>query len=373
MSPHSLAVRVLADPQAAAPTTEAGWDLLVRQARRAGLLPRVATVLHDAGVTAPAAAQRHLDVARALAAVQREEVLREVRLLMRTLAPLAVPVVLLKGAAYAVGGFAPSQARLFADIDILVPKERLGEVEALLMTCGWATTSLSAYDQRYYRRWMHELPPMVHTQRQTTLDIHHNILPLTARQVPDARLLFAAARPVDDVPGLFVPAPEDLVLHSLCHLLHNDDLRHALRDLSDVDLLLRDFGREPGFWSRLQDRAQALRLQRPLADGLRQAHRVFATPMPEDLRRGGPGVKRGGLRHALLDALWRHGLQPQHASCETRATGAARLALYVRAHWLRMPPLLLAAHLTVKALGLHEWRQRPRPVERPAAADAVVR
>ena len=32
----------------------------------------------------------------------------------------------------------------------------------------------------------------------------------------------------------------------------------------------------------------------------------------------------------------------------------AVFALYVRAHWLRMPPVMLVRHLTVKALRLHE-------------------
>jgi hypothetical protein len=28
------------------------------------------------------------------------------------------------------------------------------------MLAGWAATHHDAYDQRYYRQWMHELPPM---------------------------------------------------------------------------------------------------------------------------------------------------------------------------------------------------------------------
>ena len=44
-----------------------------------------------------------------------------------------------------------------------------------------ATTHHSAYDQRYYREWMHELPPLLHVRRQTALDVHHAIAPETAR------------------------------------------------------------------------------------------------------------------------------------------------------------------------------------------------
>jgi hypothetical protein len=58
-----------------------------------------------------------------------------------------------------------------------------------------------------------------------------------------------------------------------------------------------------------------------------------------------------------MDALWRRALLSAHPTMAPRGSAAARFALYVRAHWLRMPPLLLARHLAVKAFGLHETRR----------------
>jgi hypothetical protein len=66
---------------------------------------------------------------------------------------------------------------MFSDVDVLVPRDRLADVEAALMLAGWASTNPSEYDQHYYRRWMHELPPLQHIRRQTVLDVHHAILP----------------------------------------------------------------------------------------------------------------------------------------------------------------------------------------------------
>ena len=40
----------------------------------------------------------------------------------------------------------------------------------------------------------------------------------------------------------------------------------------------------------------------------------------------------------------------QHPSAADGLRGIARKALYIRAHWLRMPPHLLAYHLAHKAL-----------------------
>jgi hypothetical protein len=51
----------------------------------------------------------------------------------------------------------------------------------------------------------------------------------------------------------------------------------------------------------------------------------------------------------LLDALYGRALQSPHPSCADYASGIARRLLFVRAHWLRMPPRLLARHLAHKA------------------------
>ena len=57
-----------------------------------------------------------------------------------------------------------------------------------------------------------------------------------------------------------------------------------------------------------------------------------------------------GPRQRLLDALYLRVLETQHPSAADGLRGAARKLLYIRAHWLRMPPYLLAYHLAHKAL-----------------------
>ncbi|MDT1852626.1 nucleotidyltransferase family protein, partial [Acinetobacter baumannii] len=106
------------------------------------------------------------------------------------------PLILLKGSAYAMAGLDAGRGRLFSDVDILVPKPRLDEVEAALMLHGWASTHLDPYDQRYYREWMHEIPPKVHVRRGISIDVHHAIMPETAADRPDPDLLRAAAIPI---------------------------------------------------------------------------------------------------------------------------------------------------------------------------------
>jgi hypothetical protein len=321
------------------------WDYLLRQARLCGLLARLDALLEARGLVEglPEVVRRHLESARVIAAKQVRVVRYEVHRIRQALADLCVPIVLLKGAAYIMADLPVGRGRLFHDIDILVPVERLDEVEQLLKLHGWMSTHHSEYDQRYYRQWMHELPPLRHIRRKSVLDVHHTILPLTSRLRPDPRKLFQEARLLEE--DLLVLAPADMVLHSATHLFHDGELDSGLRDLLDLDSLLRHFGAEADFWGQLADRARQLDLMRPLYYALRYTRRMLGTPVSEQawqaVQQGRPMWPSAGL----MDALVRHALAPPTPDRAMPGAVFARWLLYVRGHYLRMPLYLLVPHL----------------------------
>ncbi|QOY94692.1 nucleotidyltransferase family protein [Massilia sp. UMI-21] len=355
-----LLVEVLRTPERVRTLDPAGWDLLLRQAAHAELSATLGLLLDEAGLheAVPAAPREHFAWAAVLLARHRRALRFEVGQIRRALDGLGLPLLLLKGAAYVMAGLPPAAGRVFSDVDILVPKERLPEVEAALLMHGWAGTCQDAYDQRYYREWMHELPPMEHVWRGNTIDVHHAILPETARVRPDPALLRADALPIRDAGpagaasavGLWTLAPHDMVLHSAVHLFSEGEWHHGLRDLLDLHRLLLHFGAAPGFWDGLVARAVRLELARPLFYALRYAARLLGTPIPpvvmaEAAAAGTPGA----ALLALMDALFLRALLPPHPSCAGRLTPAALGALYLRGNWLRMPPPMLARHLFHKA------------------------
>lgn len=348
--PRDLLARTLRTPDSVVRFSMGEWDVLIRQARAAGLLARLAHRFHRNGLTdaIPAGARWHFAAAETLAERQRTAVRWELANIHAALADIDVPLVALKGAAYVASGSPAADGRLFNDIDILVPRERLPEVENALMLAGWHASPLSDYDRRYYRRWMHEIPPMQHIQRETVIDVHHAILPDTARYRPDSAKLRSRAVPAGETPGVCVLAPEDRILHAATHLFHDGELPHGLRDLTDIDLLLRDAA-TPEFWQRLLARADELQLLRSLYYALRYAAHFLATPVPEHVWAAlEPAAPNRALR-SLMDAVFTRALAPDHATCADRFTPVARLAAYVRAHWLRMPMHLLIPHLVHKA------------------------
>jgi hypothetical protein len=343
---------VLRTPASMASLDLAGWDLLLRQADSSDLGAVLLILAEEQGVLAalPAEVGERLEWTRLPAQRHRQAVAWEVTQIARALAPLGLPLVLLKGAAYVQAGLAAARGRMFSDIDILVPYERLAEVESALMLEGWVTNTPDPYDQRYYREWMHELPPMQHARRQTVIDVHHAILPRTAAARPDPDKLRAAARPLPGGGGVAVLAPVDMVLHSAAHLFYEGEFDHGLRGLVDIDRLLRDFGGQPGFWEALPARARELGLGRPLFYALRYAARLLHTPVPASTLAAAESGRPNPVLLALMDQLFGRVLLPRHPSCEDWLSPAARFLLYIRGNWLRMPPLLLTRHLLHKAL-----------------------
>ena len=351
--PTALLTAALRDAGAFAPGRYPHWEELIRYARESNLLGTLAWRLaaHGHLDAVPAAPRAHLIAARVLYTAQQCAVEREVREIARALRSTGVQVVVLKGAAYLLAELPAAFGRLFSDIDILVPKKALPEVESSLMQAGFVTTHHHAYDQRYYREWMHELPPMQHVKRMTVLDVHHTIVPCTSRIRLDVAALFGAAAPLAKWPGFRILAPADMVLHSATHLFHNEDMTHGLRDLTDLDALLNHFARDAKFWDTLTTRADELDLRRPLHYALRWTARTLGTPVPDrvaaasERHSGGPVVSR------VMDHLLEHALRPTANRASTRW---ARRALYVRGHWLKMPMPMLAWHLTVKTFRREE-------------------
>ena len=367
MEPRNLIREALLAPQTLAAYSALDWDLLIRQGRRANLLARLAQSLFEQGglEAVPEAPRQHLDSALRIAARQTGAVGWEVECLRRGLAGSGVPLILLKGAAYLMAGLPASAGRVFSDVDIIVPRRLIGPAEAALTSHGWHGAEMDAYDQRYYREWMHEIPPMTHVRRGTTVDVHHSILPETARVKVNAEALFEQLVEVPGHPGVQMLPPVDMLLHSAAHLFQEGELDNGQRDLFDLDSLLRHFGADPGFWPALLPRARVLGLTRPLHYALRYTHTLLGTPVPPAVlaaaAEGGPP----GWVGRLMDFCYQRALRPVHASCDDRWTHAARLALYVRSHWIRMPLPMLVFHLGRKAL------KRPKlPDEAPPAKAA---
>ncbi len=326
------------------------WDVVLKLARANRLLPRLACILDERGLIrhAPERVRPHIEGGLAIAAEHARVTRWEVACLRRVLSPLKERIVLLKGAAYLMAGLPPARGRLHADVDILVPESVLSIVESALLSAGWGYVEMDPYDHWYFRNWLHELPPLRHAERGTVLDVHYAILPRTSRLNPDAAAFIESAEPLDG--GIFcIPSPEDMVLHGAAHMFQDGEIGGALRDLIDIDDLLRHFGARPAFWHRLAARARRLKLMRPLFYGLRYAQSMLRTPVPAAaMREAACGAPLAPVVR-LMDGLVNRALILAGTESRRALNPVALLAVSDRAHWSRMPLHLFVRHVFKKA------------------------
>ena len=346
-----LLLTVLRDSEKLESLTPGQWETLLRQARQCRVLSRIALDAEARGLSErlPERVMDHLAAARHLARSHERSIHWEVNRIRRALRGLDVPIVLLKGAAYTVRELPPARGRLATDIDIMVPRRTLMEVQDALQAHGWEQVKLDDYDQQYYWRWMHELPPLRHRERRTVVDVHHTILPRTSRLKPDPEALWRSARLLKE-PDLYTLSPADMVLHSAAHLFHDGDLNLGIRDVVDIGDLLAAYGEDPAFWAGLVPRARELDLARPLFYALRYSADLLEADIPESVQAEAKAGAPMGPSLQIMDRLVPRVLLPSLSDSPQDSGGKAATLLFIRAHWLRMPPGLLALHLARKAL-----------------------
>jgi hypothetical protein len=349
-------IDILRTPKQAQRLSAQEWTDVISLARRELVLGHLADDLQKADIFAslePRLQQMLQDGLRE-AAWSHGHARGEARHIAAALNALGCPVIILKGSAYVLAGLDASSGRLAGDLDILVPRSYLGVAEIALKEAGFFMMVKDSYDETYYRIWMHELPPFQHIERKSLIDVHHTILPLTGRVQPDAKALVSDAVPL--AYGLFRFGDADIILHSAAHWIQDGDLNGGLRNLHDIHRLLSEFSKREGFWQQLTAHADVHGLHRALYYAVSMSQQLFGTHIPANiwprLNKGRPNALTQGLMIWLIKTR----LTKLHVRHHSLSFKLAKLCLYIRAHWLRMPPWMTLRHLSRKA-----WKRVKKP------------
>jgi len=345
---HPL-LKAFQDPASLTRLTPPEWENLLAITNRSRLTASLSYRIELQGVRneIPAKVWQHFEASRIFADYRNRLILWEMNRIQQALKRVDFEVITLKGGAYLLMDLPLARGRLPADLDILVKRRHLPAMEELLLSEGWKSTKLDDYDQRYYREWMHEIPPLRHSERRVEVDVHHALLPMTARIHADPELLWSSALQIEGS-RLKVLDPEDMILHTVVHLFYDSDFNDRLRDLLDIDELLRHFSAgKDEFFHQLTRRAEAHGLERPFEYAMHVCRRMMNTPIPDDLcvpRTINPLLLR------WMNFLITRAMLPDPVDRPSRLNSTARWLLYVRSHYLRMPLRLLLPHLLRKSI-----------------------
>jgi hypothetical protein len=349
-------IDLLRQPSTAPRCTPEDWNLILPQARRNQLLGQLAGALQRAGALErlPAEIRRHLELDAMIAQRRGEAAAWEMQLLARSLPP-GLPLIWLKGCAYLLAQDVNATGRIFSDLDVMVPQAHLAEAEQALIAAGYKPSTVDAHDNRYYREWMHELPPMEHVRRHTTLDLHHAINPPVSRFHVPAQHLWDQALTLPG--GLKVLHPVDRMVHCALHLVAEGETGKLLRELWDLHVLLEQHA--PQGQETVLRRAEALGVGHLVAAAVTAARTVYQPGASI------PGHSAGASRLQRLLVTTAFARIESGAHADARSTwGAATadLLLLAHAHWIKMPMRLLVPHLARKAwLGMRPQQTASSP------------
>ncbi len=261
----------------------------------------------------------------------------------RALEGSGIEPILLKGASYVAKELRAGEGRRVSDIDILVSEKDLDEIERLLLAAGWVFDEATdnEYDQNYYRTHMHELPPLRHAHRRTVIDVHHRILPRTSRIKINSNAFISGAKNLSGR-KLKVFNEIDSFLHSAIHAFGDGSFDTPARTLIELRYLLADI--EVSDDGALLDRAHILGGEEPLALALWALSEFFddgrAWVLSERFKVGTNPIVRWALTSKLRNVT---------------DAKFAKLILYIRSHYLRMPLPKLVWHILTK--GYRRLRQ----------------
>jgi len=327
--------------------SETEWRDLILVSRTSGVLARVAHCLtEDTRSKLSSKIYRHFEAAKRHETLFHNQVKNEMEVIRKgVLNRKHYQIALLKGAGYVFSESSASIGRIFSDIDILVRKDDLADFEQSLNLLGWVSRS-DNYDDTYYRQWAHEIPPMIHINRSSVIDVHHNIVPIVSGRAPTAELLWNETKRIDD--GVQVLSTSAMFVHSAIHLFFKEEFYFGFRDLTDLMCLFLEIKNSRGDIEKVKALAADLGFELEVYLALRYLKIILHIEEAENALHQFVDVKPSRLKLLFYDWMYLRVLIPQHSLTTKKFTGVASSLAFLRGHLLKMPLHIFIKHITVK-------------------------
>jgi len=285
-------LREAADPDAGS-LDRGQWSFLAEEARRYQLSGLTYRLLADSplAVRVPAPVLQQLRARYLDSAVRNALFLRGTREIAAALTGAGIPVLLLKGVHLCRFVYAEPALRSMADVDLMVPRDRLAAAERIVLGLGYGPSPRPDVDE-FCTQWHHLAK--LHKRGAPVLELHWNIeRPSSPFQI-DLAGLWSRARSatLEGVPVSLL-APEDLLLHVAQHCSYHHGFNwSALKGMVDLHAVIRKHGPELD-WNLVVQRANAWGASAFIYTALRVAGSIMHTAIP-------PGVL-DSLRHEASD------------------------------------------------------------------------
>ncbi len=284
------------EPDRPPPPGPVPWADVVQLAQANGVAPLLHIAVQQARASIPEDLRQALQHYYYQVGAANALHFQELNQVLAALSAAGMPVVLLKGALLAETAYGNPALRPMADLDLLVPRNRIQEVPHLLEPLGYRLQPGPAgHPLAFSTRYGGEIA-LIKTLPISTvaLDVHWNLVAFwwvhyTTRL--DLEAVWQAAQPITlhGLPVLQL-CPEDTLIHLCLHAGLSHSYAH-LPNFIDIDRCLATY---PDLdWDRLWRRAGEFQVRVPTYFGLLFTRELLNTPIPDQvLARLSPSAAR---------------------------------------------------------------------------------
>jgi len=209
-------------------------------------------------------------------------VYQELRKIIQMANEKGIPVILLKGTALAKSVYPSIALRPMRDIDLLVHKEHLEPMDAIMPQFGYENN----IDTWIEKRSQHAKHLPRYIRHAYGVDIHWNLVRPDGPVTLDICGIWDRARrlQIDDTP-FFVLAPEDLIIHLCLHASAQHLFRIPLKSICDIAEAIRYYHEDIN-WQEMLKIASDAQMGVYIALSLTVTKRMFDIPLKENILLG---------------------------------------------------------------------------------------
>jgi len=289
----------------------------------------------------PFFALKHMKSAVTYSERQAKQVQFECKIIDEILSSVGITPLFLKGAGYTLRKSRNSLGRVYSDIDVLVDKSEIDAAEQSLSDNGWRSKPVSIYDDKYYREWSHEIPPMLNLQRGTIIDLHHNIvLPISGKNPP---LKILTNDPCETEESGRVLSVVSAIIHSSVHLVINEDVSKGYRDLLDISTLIED-NESTAFWEELYSKSTTLGFIAEVYVCLILCQKIAKTEVPGCILEKFALEVGTPFNNWFINNVYYLAIQPHSELIQTFKHKLAVFIVMILGHFKKMPLKVLIPH-----------------------------
>jgi hypothetical protein len=269
------------------------WDVVLQLATHHQLRGLTYRLLADGPLAhqVPPAVHDPLRATYVDTAVRNAVLFRQTSEMAGALAASGIPVMLLKGIHLARFVYSEPALRSMADVDLMVPRDRLAEAERVMIERGYGP--LPRPDLEAFCTWSNHLAKLTKAGAPV-LELHWGIERPTCPFRIDLDGLWARSREATlEGSSVRILSPEDLLLHLALHgSYHHRFDRSALKGLVDIDAVVAKHGSALD-WAALVARANQWGASGFGYTIFRLAGEILGTPFP--------ATALAGLDHTVAD------------------------------------------------------------------------